>query len=128
VTDQFEQPPAGSSGAEPPPAGAPFAAEALRIVASVQDWARRSFPEGNPAPDGHSGSECQWCPLCQFVAVLRGERPEVTERVADAGAAVAGALRAVFDAAGSGTARNAPDRPPPPRVQRIDLDGLDDGG
>jgi hypothetical protein len=64
------------------------------LVASVQDWARRAFPQD---PD-HPPSECQWCPLCQFAAVLRGERPEVTARVAEAGTAVVSALRALLDA------------------------------
>jgi hypothetical protein len=91
------------------------------LVSSVQDWARRSFP----TESDHSPSDCQWCPLCQFVAVLRGERPEVTARVTEAGTAVVSALRALLDAAAdvSGTAGQhrhgaAPDRP---RVQRINL-------
>lgn len=121
---------AGPHGDHPnhgdPPA-APFAAEALRVVSAVQDWARASFPE--PAPDGHTGPECQWCPLCQFVAVLRGERPELTERVAEAGAALASAVKAVLDAAAAGPdARPGASRPPAtPRVQRIDLGGDDAG-
>jgi hypothetical protein len=105
------------------PAG-PLAAEALRLVSSVQDWARRSFPETS---EPHTSSDCQWCPLCQFVAVLRGERPEVTERIAEAGTAVVTALRSLLEAA-SGPAGEAgghhrrADPPPPPRVQHIRLD------
>lgn len=119
MTDYFEE---RAAGGDESPASGPFAAEALRIVTSVQDWARRSFPDG--AADGHTGPECQWCPLCQFVAVLRGDRPEVTERVAEAGAAVAGALRALLDA-GSNRPAQPGDEAPGPRVQRIDLDGGD---
>jgi hypothetical protein len=95
---------------------APLADEAVRLVGAVQDWARQTFP--TPA-DGHGGPECQWCPLCQFVAVLRGDRPEVTERVAEAGTALASAFRALVDAASSGAA--TPAEPKAPRVQRIDL-------
>jgi hypothetical protein len=104
-----------------PDAAGPLAAEALRLVTSVQDWARRSFPE----PSEPHGSDCQWCPLCQFVAVLRGERPEVTERVAEAGSAVVTALRSLLEAAAgpSGEAGgNHRADPPPPRVQHIRLD------
>ena len=107
---------------DPDPAG-PLAAEALRLVSSVQDWARRSFPETS---EPHS-SDCQWCPLCQFVAVLRGERPEVTERVAEAGTAVVTALRSLLEAAAgpageAGGHHRRADPPPPPRVQHIRLD------
>jgi hypothetical protein len=106
-----------------PPAADPIATEALRLVSSVQDWARRSFPE---SADGHTGTDCPWCPLCQFVAVLRGERPEVTERVAEAGTAVVAALKSLIDAASTATAQPGQPRHPTqsgePRVQRINLD------
>ncbi|HEY2272704.1 MAG TPA: hypothetical protein VGH30_08015 [Jatrophihabitantaceae bacterium] len=95
-----------------------LADEAMRLIGAMQDWARQNFPAG---PDGHgvpSGAVCQWCPLCQFMAVLRGERPEVTARVADAGTAVASAFRAVLDAAAT-----RPSDPPESRVQHIDLSG-----
>jgi hypothetical protein len=94
----------------------PFATEAMRLVSQLQDaaaqWSQQAFAE---SPDGHTGSDCQWCPLCQFVAVLRGERPEVTERVAEAGVAVLSALRGLLDAAAGavpdqrGGAHRAPD-------------------
>ena len=102
----------------------PLSDEALRLVSAVQDWARRSFPQ---ADDEHVAGDCQWCPLCQFVAVLRGERPEVTERVAEAGTAVMSALRALVDAASSAGAGGStgqhrrPGPAPAPRVQRINL-------
>lgn len=61
----------------------------------------------------HSGApECTWCPICQFVAVLRGERPDVNEKVA----LVVAALRSMFDQAEGGPAQ-------PQRVQHIDLGG-----
>jgi hypothetical protein len=113
----------GPPGSEGPGA---IAEEALRLVSSVQDWARRTFPESEV---GH-GSDCRWCPLCQFVAALRGEHPEVTDRVAEAGTAVASALRALVDAASGAAAgqsgqsgqRRHSGPPDGPRVQRIDLD------
>jgi hypothetical protein len=119
MSEQFD---GGQYGAErDTDAAGPLAEEALRLVSTVQDWARRSFPE----PSEHGGSDCQWCPLCQFAAVLRVERPEVTERVAEAGTAVVAALRSLFDAASTAPPsagqhrRGEPaDRP---RVQHIDL-------
>jgi hypothetical protein len=127
---------AGAGGGHAHADASQLAADALRLLGTAQDWARQTFAEvdAQAHADGHAGPECQWCPLCQFVAVLRGERPELTERVAEAGAALATVLRAALDAAtgaaagagaGSGQHR-APDEPPAPRVQRIDL-GPEDG-
>ncbi len=90
----------------------------------MQEWTRQTFPA---APEGHAGSGapvCQWCPLCQFMAVLRGERPEVTARVTEAGAALASALRAIADAAAEAApGADSASKPDAPRVQRIDLGG-----
>jgi hypothetical protein len=121
----------GDSDAGP---GSPLIGEATRLIGVVGDWARQTFPA---PPDGHGGPECQWCPLCQFAAVLRGERPEVTERVAEAGTALMSAMRAFIDAAASsapGATGAERQRPRPAHVQPIDLgfgdgsgDGSDDG-
>ncbi len=126
VTEHFFG--AGADGADTDKMGAarPRVEDALRFVSSVQDWAE-SWAERNlgEPTQGHSGSDCRWCPLCQFVAVLRGERPEVTERVAEAGTALAAALRALVDAASSaGGMAGQPRHPrpsPAPRVQKINL-------
>jgi hypothetical protein len=111
---------AHAHGDNPNPA-APLIGEALRLVSSVrdwaQDWARRASGEPN---ERHAASDCQWCPLCQFAAVLRGEHPEITDRVAEAGTALAGVLRAVVEAASSGAQHRQPG-PPAPRVQKINL-------
>jgi hypothetical protein len=110
----------GAGGDVPP--GSPRG-EALRVLSAVQDWAARTFPEA--AADGHANGTCQWCPICQFVAVLRGDRPDVTERVVEAGTALMSAFRAFVDAAAPpGGGHPAPDgqpEPEHPRVQRIDL-------
>jgi hypothetical protein len=96
--------------------------ETRKLIAAVQSWAQRALPE---PPSGHGGPECQWCPVCQFASILRGEHPDVTERVAEVGTALTGAFRALVEAA----ATHAPppshpdtDDEPTPRVQRIDLD------
>jgi hypothetical protein len=106
--------------------GSPLADEVGRLVTAVQGWAQQNFPAG---PDGHLGADCQWCPLCQFMAVVRGERPEVTARVAEAGTALAGAFRALADAAASATREQRAEHEQEgerrsssgPRVQRVDL-------
>ena len=81
-----------------------------RLLGALQEWARQTFP---PPAAGMGGSTCEWCPLCQFMAVVRGERPELTERVTEAGAAVFAALKGVLDAATPPPSRPRP-RPHPP--------------
>lgn len=81
----------------------PLSDELARLFGAVSGWARENFP----APSGGiSGTTCEWCPVCQFMAVLRGERPELTERVTETGAALLGALRTFAES-------NAPARPRP---------------
>jgi hypothetical protein len=103
--------------------------EGRKLFGLAQDWVRRNIPE-------HTGPECQWCPLCQFASLLRGDHPELAERIAEAGNAVANAVRSLFDAAAKQTdaaatrvrqPRPGPGRPngsvtpSAPRVQHIRL-------
>ena len=92
------------------------------VQAVIRDAARRS-PE---APDESRSGEClPWCPICQFANVLRGEHPEVTERLTEAATAITSAFKALAEAA---LTRAQPDpargsRPKPaPRVEHIRLD------
>lgn len=97
--------------------------DAAQVLASLQAWARHTFE----VPDADERETvCQWCPLCQLVAVLRGDRPEVTERLAAAGTAVLAAVRALVEAAAAGASGADPEQPPAtggPRLHKIDLDG-----
>ena len=92
-------------------AGAGAAAEAVRLLAALQDWAREDVGEHLAT----GAAECRYCPLCTAIALLRGDRPEVTEKLAEAGVAFLAALRAAFDAPPAGDQ-------PASRVTRIDLD------
>jgi hypothetical protein len=96
-------------------------AELGKLVATAQEFVRKALPD---SAIGH-GSECQWCPICQFVNVLRGESPEVAARLSEAGAALTAAVKALADSAvpRAGGEPAPESRPrPAPRVQRIDLD------
>jgi DNA-binding helix-hairpin-helix protein with protein kinase domain len=99
-----------------------------KIVSSLADWARKSLGE---VKQTHSGSDCEWCPICQAAAVVRGENPELGEKLKQAGNALLGVVRAFVDAAPApGTTAptpspaDEPPAPPPgprPRVERIEL-------
>ena len=99
--------------------------ETLRgVLGSLADPDDGPPGAATPQPD-----ECRWCPLCQLIAVLRGERPEVTAALADVLRATADALHA-FAAAPEGPrpAGRPPDdaaptaaADPPPVVQRIEI-------
>ena len=102
-------------------------AEVRRLLDAVQDWAKR-FPESTSGgADTHprTGECLAWCPICQFANILRGEHPEVTERLTEAATAIASAMKALADTALTRAQPDAaePPRPQPgPRVQRITLD------
>jgi hypothetical protein len=92
------------------------------------DQARRLLDllRSGDAPDGAHASDCTWCPVCKAAAVVRGERPDVTEALADLLTATSAALRNFAEA---GVPASAPERPeadgdqgdPPPPVQQIEI-------
>lgn len=117
--------------------------EVHRLVSAVQEWARglpvadRAGDEapgaadspaaGAPAAGSHAPAECvPWCPICQFANILRGEHPEVTERLAEAATAVAAAMKALADTAltrvPADPGRSHPRPKPSPRVEHIRID------
>lgn len=94
--------------------------EAAKLAAAVQDWLR-TLPGGEAhaaRPDGEPGSEmppeCQVCPACQLLRVVRGTRPEVYGHLADAAASLSAALREM-------TADRTPDAGRRGHVEHIDL-------
>ena len=73
------------------------------------------------------GASCTACPLCRFMALLRGERPEATAKLVDGALMIIRTLRTLVPdppaAAGAGTP--PPDQPPPAGrrggLERIDI-------
>src|SRR6266567_789263 len=101
-------------------------------MSSAASWPNASCASGSartracgPSPaTSHIATgapECTWCPICQLIAILRGDRPEISEKVAEAGASLVAALRAVLDAAAA-----SPPRPPDDAASRVQHINLDD--
>jgi hypothetical protein len=88
-------------------------------------------PTGRPlGPDGRCpecgsvpGASCTACPLCRFLAMLRGERPETTAKLVDGALLIVRALRSMIPdtpgpAGAGGAASSGSDEPPPPPPAR----------
>lgn len=102
------------------------AEEARRLVEALADWASARL--GTAEHHLATGSaECQVCPVCQLIAALRGDRPEVLARLGEAWTAFIGVLtnHAHPPAPGSdpdaGLEPEAASEPPVRPVQNIDV-------
>ena len=75
------------------PAGGSVAEETARLFEAVQEWARRSSVTAS-AHVATGSPECQLCPVCQLIGLLREARPEVAAHLVDAAASLMAAARA----------------------------------
>ena len=111
--------------------GADWVEQARKLVDTFlapADEAGGPAPEGCSDPAAH-GAACRWCPVCQIVAVARGERPDVSAALADVLTATAAALRsfaADVASAAPATPTGGPDtadapETPEPVAQRIEI-------
>lgn len=78
-------------------------------VGSFSEEAERLFGAISQNLGGHLGSEaaeCEWCPVCRAVRLVRDLDPEVKSQVAAAAVAVGRALTSLLDAGTS-----PPDKP-----------------
>jgi hypothetical protein len=103
--------------------GPDWAEQARRLLDALP-----STPSAERGGEAEHAGECRWCPHCQVLAVLRGDRPEVAAVLSDVLATAATALRGF---AGETPAPGAPEAPAPegepsgsapaPAVQRIEI-------
>ena len=73
------------------------AQEALKLLGAAEGWARAR--SGRLFDDEHvatGGPECQHCPVCQGITLLRQVRPESVEHLLDATASFVAAVKAAF--------------------------------
>ena len=85
------------------------AEEAVKLFAAMEDWARRKASHVLDEQHIATGSaECQMCPVCQGIGVLRHVRPEAVEHMLDAAASFIAALKtAVASPVGEDVVRRA---------------------
>jgi hypothetical protein len=75
--------------------------EAARLLAAVQDWARTRFDSEHLAT---GGAECQVCPVCQGIALMRQVKPETAEHLLDAVASFVAAVKSAVSTPASAEA------------------------
>jgi hypothetical protein len=96
--------------------GADWTEQARRLLEAVK--AAASAEAAQPA------GECKWCPHCQLLAVVRGDRPEVTAVLDDVLATASAALRSFSGEPAPEPAGHEDEpshRDPAPTVQRIEI-------
>ncbi len=77
------------------------AEEAARLFAAFESWVKDAAGGASAAVDARiatDSAECQLCPVCRMIGVLRGTRPEVFEHLVDATSSMLAAMRAAIDA------------------------------
>lgn len=93
--------------------------EASRLLGAAEEWMRGARERvGGAVGDlgAHPGPECQVCPVCQLLAVLRTASPEMFEHLVAASASLVAAARAALDAHDRNGARRRD-----AHVERIDI-------
>ena len=102
-------------------------AEELRLLLDAaaeraQPWLHRMAAE-----DEHDTRTCGWCPLCNAVALARGDRSELAAKAAEHVAGLIAVLRAALAEPAPAAAPEDSPRPEKPRVQHIPVVRRDQG-
>ncbi len=95
-------------------------AEELRLLLDAA--AERAQPLLNKLTEGdHDPGTCGWCPLCNAVALVRGDRSELAAKAAEHVAGLIAVLRAALAEPVASSASSAEEAPATakPRVQHI---------
>ncbi|MBW3576510.1 MAG: hypothetical protein KY462_01980 [Actinobacteria bacterium] len=72
---------------------------------------------GTEPPPHRHGDACQVCPICSFLRLVEGVRPDVVDHLTEAARHLTLAAKAVIDAQAEGFARRDD------RLERIEVDG-----
>ncbi len=93
----------------------PLSDELAKFLGAAQELLHRSVIDPSTAGLATGSAECCWCPLCQLISTIRGDRPELVERWGEVQTAIANLLRTAAQTSTPASPRAQP------RVQRIDL-------
>jgi hypothetical protein len=104
----------------------PLGEEAARLLGAAQDWLHRVVLDPATARVATGSPECCWCPLCQLIAAMRGNRPELTERLSEALTALTELQTALARLLRPAAEQPMPDQRPARTVHRIDLSDQDE--
>ncbi|ANZ35053.1 hypothetical protein BBK82_02175 [Lentzea guizhouensis] len=98
-------------------------AEELRLLIDtaaerMQPWLQRVAEAGDGS---HTPETCGWCPVCNGVALLRGDRSELAAKAAEHAAGLVAVLRAALREPGAPPSAEPPGEPADAgqRVQHI---------
>ncbi|SHF40562.1 hypothetical protein [Streptoalloteichus hindustanus] len=103
-------------GGEHGDAGGRLAEELRSLVDAVAERAEPWLERMRAGAEaGHDAGACGWCPVCQGLALLRGERPELAGRITEQVTGLVATLRAVVEqGGGTGQRREEPPTPADP--------------
>ncbi|HEX2902540.1 MAG TPA: hypothetical protein VHO01_03715 [Jatrophihabitans sp.] len=79
----------------------PLADEWALLLAAAQQWLHRTVLDPSTARIATGDQACCWCPVCQLIGAVRGERPELIERWDEVQSAVAKLVRSAAETAAS---------------------------
>lgn len=89
--------------------------------------AERDRGAGPSGETGSGGASCGWCPICAVAALVRGDQPELTAKLADQLSGLVELLRGTLaehrhtDPAGPAAETAEPAAEPASKVQRIEV-------
>lgn len=106
--------------------------ELQKLTGAFAQWANARGAGSDTGPDsasdtGSRPASCDYCPICQLIALGRGQRPEAVAKLVDTATLALHALTEYLQAQDKphehgGSDRDANPEPPEPRVQHIDID------
>ena len=97
----------GPSGADGRPRPTPDGCLPMRYM----NGPARGSAKRVPRTSQPARAECAWCPICQLIAALRGERPDMTDKLAAAAAAVVDVVGSLLNPPPGRTSGPADDPP-----------------
>ena len=110
-----------TAGGSPGPGAAADDDPGSQSQSEISGAASGRCPECGSVP----GASCTACPLCRFMALLRGERPEATAKLVDGALMIIRTLRSLVPDPPDPASHPQSDQPTPPPARRGGLEHID---